>query len=146
MSDRAPQSYANHARWVPPYHFVVFPILAVNLLWSVWLAVRAFSFASAWNVAMAVALLGLFFYARIFALTVQDRVIRLEMQLRLEKLLPADLRPRIPELSVDRLVALRFASDAELPALVREVLEKGIRDRREIKKRIRDWQADHLRA
>ena len=141
-----PQSYANHARWVPPYHFVVFPILAVNLLWSVWQAIRVFSFASAWNVAMAVALLGLFFYMRVFALTVQDRVIRLEMRLRLEKLLPADLRPRIPELSVDCLVALRFASDAELPALVREALETGLRDRREIKKRVRDWQADHLRA
>ncbi len=146
MSGAEPQTHANHVRWVPLYHFVVFPILAVNLIWSLWQALRAFSFASAWGVAMALALLGLAWYLRVFALRVQDRVIRLEMRLRLEKVLPADLRPRVPELSTGQLVALRFASDGELPGLVREVLESGLRDRSAIKKKVRDWQPDHLRA
>lgn len=95
---------------------------------------------------MAFAFVGTALYARLFALTVQDRVIRLEMRLRLERLLPADLKSRIPELSPDQFVSLRFAGDAELPALVREVLDKNLTDRKQIKQKIRDWQADHLRA
>lgn len=66
---------------------------------------------------------------RIFALTVQDRVIRLEMRLRLRELLPAGLQPGIPEFSVSQLVALRFASDAQLPELCATVLERNIHDR-----------------
>ncbi len=146
MSGDRPQTYANHARYVPLYHFVLFGVLAVNLLWALYQAVRGFAFATVWNVVMALVFLGLFFFLRIFPLRVQDRVIRLEMRLRLEKLLPADLEPRIPELSPGQLIGLRFASDAELPGLAREVLEKDIRDRNQIKRKIRDWQADHLRA
>jgi hypothetical protein len=81
-----------------------------------------------------------------FALAVQDRVIRLEMQLRLQNLLPADLRPRIPEFTVSQLVALRFASDAELPDLARKTLAENLRERKAIKQLIRDWQPDNLRA
>jgi Family of unknown function (DUF6526) len=146
MSQPAPQSFANHARWVPLYHFVVGPILLVNLVWSIVNLVRAFSFATVLGVLMAFVFLAFFAFLRTFALTVQDRVIRLEMRLRLEKLLPADLRPRIPELSRRQLVALRFASDAELPALVREVFEKNLTGLKEIKSRIRDWQSDYFRA
>ncbi len=146
MRDGKPQSYARHARWVPPYHFVLLGILVVNFVWCLLQAGRSPSFGSAWGVAMALAFFGFFFYMRLFALTVQDRVIRLEMRLRLEKLLSGDLAPRIPELSTGQLVALRFASDGELPALVREVLDGGIRGRDAIKRKIRDWQPDHLRA
>ena len=146
MSDPTPQSFAHHARYVPLYHFALFAVLVVNLVWQVVLLARAFSFATVMGVLMALVFIGFFAYIRVFPLTVQDRVIRLEMRLRLERLLPADLRPRIPELSRGQLIALRFASDAELPALVREVLEKDIRDRKQIKSRIRDWQSDHLRA
>jgi hypothetical protein len=81
-----------------------------------------------------------------FPLRVQDRVIRLEMSLRLASVLPPDLRARASVLRPGQLVALRFASDAELPGLVRQVLDENLTDRREIKKRIREWQADHLRA
>jgi hypothetical protein len=77
---------------------------------------------------------------------VQDRVIRLEMQLRLQQLLPQDLRPRMREFTVNQLVSLRFASDAELPALARKVLDEKLNDRKAIKKLIRDWQPDYLRA
>jgi hypothetical protein len=146
VSGGTPQTYANHLRWVPQYHFVILPILAVNVIWALWQAYVAFSFASAWAVAMALALLGLGISMRTFVLSVQNRVIRLEMRLRLERVLPKDLASRIPELSVGQLIALRFASDGELPALVREVLESGLRDGAAIKKKVRDWQPDRLRA
>jgi hypothetical protein len=141
-----PQSFESHARWVPLYHFALSGVLLVNLLWSFYRVVAEFSWETVLGVLMALAFFGLFFYMRIFALTVQDRVIRLEMRLRLERLLPGDLKPRIPDLSRSQLVALRFASDEELPGLVREVLEKDLQDRREIKRRVKNWQADHLRA
>ncbi|HWZ84886.1 MAG TPA: DUF6526 family protein [Thermoanaerobaculia bacterium] len=146
MSTPGTQSFANHARWVPLYHFALGAILLLNLVWSLVNLVRAFSFATVMGVLMAIAFVGLFAYLRTFPLTVQDRVIRLEMRLRLEKVLPADLKPRIADLSRGQLVALRFAGDAELPALVREVLDKKLTDLKAIKSRIRDWQADHFRA
>ena len=141
-----PQNYANHRRFVPLYHFVLFGVLVINLLWSVIRAVRQLSFDTVWGIVMALALLGISFYMRIFALTVQDRVIRLEMRLRLKKVLPDDLRVRILELSPGQLIALRFASDTELPDLVREVLANDIQDRDVIKRKVRDWQADRLRC
>ena len=86
------------------------------------------------------------FFARIFALTVQDRVIRLEMQLRMEKILPPDLRPRIAEFSRGQMVALRFAGDEELPELASKVLAEKIEDRKAIKRMIKRWNPDHLRV
>ena len=145
MSDGT-QSFAHHARWVPPFHFVVLPILLVNLVWSLWQVFKAPAWPTLLAVFVAFALLVMAIYARTFALAVQDRVIRLEMRLRLERLLSADLHARIPGFSVEQLVGLRFASDDELPALAREVLEKNITQRKEIKRRIRNWQADNQRA
>jgi hypothetical protein len=95
---------------------------------------------------VAVALLMLGFLARVMTLTVQDRVIRLEMRLRLRGVLPPDLQPRINELTYRQLVAMRFASDAELTELVREVLEGKLATSKEIKQRVKNWQADWLRA
>ncbi len=142
----ATQSFEHHARWVPPFHFVVLPILLVNLIWSLWQVFKAPAWPTLLAVLVAFALFGMAIYGRTFTLTVQDRVIRLEMRLRLERLLSPDLHARIPGLSVEQLVGLRFASDDELSALVREVLEKNITERKEIKRRIRNWQADHQRA
>jgi hypothetical protein len=141
-----PQNYANHRRFVPLYHFVLFGVLVINLLWTVVRAVRAFSFESVWGIVMALAFLVVAFYLRTFALTVQDRVIRLEMRLRLKDLLSGELRDRIGELQPGQLIALRFASDTELPDLVRDVLSSNIQDRDVIKRKIRDWQADRLRC
>ena len=114
--------------------------------WSIYRVVHAFSSGTVIGLLVAFALLVLAFTARIFALTVQDRVIRLEMRLRLQQVLPADLRARIPEFSTGQLVALRFASDAELPELARKVLQDNLTDRKAIKKLIRNWQPDFLRA
>jgi hypothetical protein len=98
------------------------------------------------DVLTAAALFLLCYYARIFALTVQDRVIRLEERLRYEKLFPEDLKARIPEFTRGQLVALRFASDAELPELARKVLSENLTDRKAIKQLVKNWRPDHLRA
>jgi hypothetical protein len=146
MGQRQPQNFANHRRIVPLYHIVTFGILAINLIWRLVQLVRWTSWQSLLDLLVAVALMGLFFYTRIFALTVQDRVIRLEMRLRLMGILPADLKSRIDELTRDQLVALRFASDAEMADLMHEVLTNNIRSRDEIKRRIKNWTPDYLRC
>ena len=146
MAKRTVQTFENHARYVPLCHFVLFAILVVNLAWSIVRLVRHPSVDAGVTLAMAFGFLLLFFFARQFALTVQDRLIRLEMRLRLAKVLPGDLVARIGELSVGQLIALRFASDAELPGLVRTVLAEGIADRTAIKKLVREWQPDTLRV
>ena len=130
MAQATPQSFAHHTRIVPAYHMGAFGILVINFLWSCYRVVSNFSFDALVALLVAVALVLIFFHARIFVLTVQDRVIRLEMRLRLEKLVPADLQPRIPEFTISQLVALRFASDEELPALARKVLAENITDRK----------------
>ncbi len=145
------QNFANHAKIVPMFHYVVLPILGVNLVSSIFGLVRSIRTETlSWHAVLgflvAAALVLLALHARLFALAVQDRVIRLEMQLRLQNLLPADLRSRISDFTVGQLVALRFASDAELPELARKVLAENLRERRAIKQLIRNWQPDNLRA
>src|SRR5262245_59154231 len=145
MSDK-PQSFKKHARFVPAFHGFAFPVSIVNAISLVIRAFRSPSVETAIAALMGLALVVMFFYARLFALTVQDRVIRLEMRLRLRDVLPPDLQARIHELTHGQLVALRFASDRELPTLVRRVLDERLLDRKAIKALVQDWQADHLRA
>jgi hypothetical protein len=146
VSQTGSQSFANHARTVPGFHYGVVGAFTLNLLWSLVRLYRLPGIDALVGLITAVGLLGLVFYARMFPLRVQDRIIRLEMSLRLASVLPAELRARIGSLRPGQLVALRFASDAELPGLVRQVLDENLADRREIKQRIREWQADHLRV
>jgi hypothetical protein len=140
------QSYKNHVRLLPAFHFFVLPVLLLNLanaarhLWM--MPTRSTAFA----LVVAAALLMLALLARVQAVTVQDRVIRLEMRLRLRGLLPPDLQPKINELSPRQLVALRFASDAEMTDLVRDVMDGKLTTAKEIKTRVKNWQADWLRA
>jgi len=125
----------------------VLPVFLINLVWTIYRVVKiGATFESVFAVVMAVALILFALFARLFALTVQDRVIRLEMRLRLAELLPAELRSRISEFTVAQLVSLRFASDAELPALARKVLDEKLNDRKAIKQLVKDWQGDYLRA
>lgn len=142
----ATQSFENHAKFVPGFHIGVLGIFGVNLVQSIVRVVKNLNVENGIGLLTAAGLILCAFYARIFALTVQDRVIRLEMRLRLERVLPADLRARIPEFSAGQLVALRFAGDGELPDLARKVLDGKIEDRKTIKQMVRDWQADWLRA
>ena len=140
------QSLKNHARTIPAYHYFVFGVLAANVVWTAYRVVTDFSGDRLMSVLVAVALVVLALYARVFALTVQDRVIRNEMHERLRQLLPPPMHSRIESLTVGQLVALRFASDAELPELCTKVLDDGINDRREIKKMIKNWRPDPIRA
>ena len=140
------QNFKNHSKFVPAFHFFVVPIFLVNIVWSMERLAHAFSAGTLVSLLVAVALLVLAFSARIMALTVQDRVIRLEMRVRMQQVLPADLRPRIGEFTIGQLVSLRFASDAELPDLSRKVLQDKLTDRKTIKQLVRDWQPDFLRA
>jgi hypothetical protein len=140
------QNFANHTKWVPAFHFFVLPVFLLNVFWCIYRLVRWFSIDSAISLVLALALFLLAFYARTFALAVQDRLIRLEMRLRMQQLLPQELRPRIPDFTVDQMVALRFAGDAELPALCRKILDDKIADRSTIKKMIQNWQPDLVRA
>jgi hypothetical protein len=147
MAAQKAQNLQNHTRLVPPFHMFVLPVLLVNVGWTIYHLVKAgLSFETAFGILMALALLLFALFARLFALTVQDRVIRLEMRLRLAEVLPADLRPRIPDFTVGQLVSLRFASDAELPALARKVLDDKLNERKAIKQLVKDWQGDYLRA
>ena len=141
------QNFVNHTRRVPPFHFFVLPVFMVNFVWSLYrLRELGFSFAGIFGVLLAAALVILPLSARMFALKVQDRVIRLEERLRYERLLPADLRARCAELTIDQIVALRFASDAELAELARKVLDEKMNERKAIKQQIKTWRPDYLRA
>lgn len=140
------QSYSNHLRWFPLFHFVVSPILLAYTIWAIWTSVRSPSAETVWAAAFATGVFLLALASRAMAVRVQDRVIRLEMRLRLAAILPDDLRSHIPRLTPQQLVALRFAPDAELPELVRQVVSGKLADQKSIKKAIVHWQADHLRA
>jgi len=140
------QTYTNHARVVPLYHYVTFPIVTINFGWQLSRLSDGVSAGVVIDVLTAAAIVLMAFYLRAFALRAQDRVIRLEMQIRLRERIPAELHPRIDDLTIDQLVALRFAGDDELAALTTRVLDEGIRDRKSIKKLVANWKADDLRV
>ena len=141
-----PQNYDNHRKFVPAFHYVATPLLLVYLIYSGYVAVTSFSLDSVMALLSAVAVIIVAFLARLFALSAQDRVIRLEERLRLHEVLPPDQKNTVDELSTDQLIALRFASDGEVTGLVAAVYAEGIEDRNEIKKRVTNWRADHQRV
>jgi Family of unknown function (DUF6526) len=143
----ATQSFATHRRFFPLFHFFAIPILTINVIIRV---VYAWMHRGArlvwWEIVVALALLGLAFAARIMVLAVQDRLIKLEETLRLQRCLPDDLRGRVGELSSGQLIALRFCCDDELAGLTRSVLDGKLKSRDEIKKQIKTWRPDNQRA
>jgi hypothetical protein len=141
------QNLKNHARFVPLYHFFALPILIINFGVQVYLLIHlGLGFLQVFSVLLAAALFFGILYARLFALSVQDRLIRLEERLRYERVLPEELRWRADELTVNQFVSLRFASDDELPALMRRALDEKLTQRKAIKRLIKTWRPDHLRA
>ena len=139
------QSFENHAKFVPLYHYVANALVLFPTLYFGYRAVTSLSLETIALFLFGVGVVLVTVFARFFPLGVQDRVIRLEEQLRLERLLPGELRPRIAELQTSQLIGLRFASDGELTELVGRVLEGGLREQKEIKQAVKAWRADHQR-
>ena len=145
MADTA-QTYANHTRWHPLFHFFVLPVMLINFVWAIVECVKNPGRNQAWWIVVSAALVGLTFIARTNALKVQDRIIRLEERLRYQQLLPTDLAQQAGSLTVGQIIALRFASDGELEVLVREALGGRLTKSTGIKKAIRNWRSDTFRV
>ena len=146
MAETTSQNYANHARLHPPFHFFLGPGSLVLLILTVVNVVRHYRRLDAW----ILVLIGILFFVavlliRVNPLRAQDRLIRLEERLRLQALLSAELRDRIGELTEAQLIALRFASDTELPGLTAKVLASNMQPK-DIKKAIVTWRADTFRV
>ncbi len=132
---------------MPLFHFGVGITFTAYFIWTVNRLLRdGVTTATVMPFVLGLGLVFLFFALRGMVMRVQDRVIRLEMQLRLQQVLPPDLKTRLNELSVDHMVALRFAGDDEVVDLIRDVLAGKLASRNAIKKKIRNWQGDYLRA
>ena len=144
METQELQTFANHVRFHPLFHFFILPVMMLNALFAIILLIREPHVASAWILILSIALLMAVLQIRFYALRVQDRVIRLEERLRLASILPEPLRARIPELSMSQLIGLRFASDDELPSLVERALAQKL-GAMEIKKAVVNWRADQCR-
>ena len=141
-----PQTYANHRRLFPLFHYVALPILLANVVVAVAHAIRQPSAFNAWLVVLSIGLVAGIVAARASALIVQNRVIALEMRLRLASSLAPDLRSRIPELHLRHLVGLRFAGDGELPGLVERCLRGELPTTDAVKRAVQEWRGDYLRA
>jgi hypothetical protein len=142
---KASQNFQNHARLHPIFHLVLVPVFFINVVVAIIMLVRAPGWLTAWGLIMALALVVFLTLARMYPLKVQDRVIRLEERLRLVTLLPDPLRAQISDLSEKQLIALRFASDKEIPVLVQRTLSERLKNK-EIKKAIAEWRADTWRV
>ena len=149
--EQPPQTFANHVRYDPPFHFFVLSVFAVNvIITGYYLGVAIFSgqpkyiIFHVWLFIFALAMVVLLTSVRGYPIKVQDRIIRLEERLRLMTVLQGPLRSRIGELQDTQLIGLRFASDEELPGLVQRALDEKL-SRSAIKKAIVKWRPDNSR-
>ncbi len=140
------QTYSNHTRWFPLFHFFLMPLLVIHFLCHL---VRLFM-APSWErgfwtlFAFVIVLIPL--VARLGAMRVQDRVIRLEERLRYREVLSQELAERSRSLRLSQIIALRFASDEELPGLVERTLNGEFEKTKDIKLAIKNWRGDNLRV
>ena len=139
------QDFKNHTRWDPPFHFFLTFVILGTFLFSVKHAWDFPNGMTLWLVLLSVALIVWLFKTRLYALGVQDRLIRLEERLRMEKLQPPELMARTGDLTVPQFVGLRFASDGELADLTRRALDERL-DQKQIKAAITKWRPDHTRV
>jgi hypothetical protein len=145
MADQT-QTLATHRRFIPMWHFFAVPVLLINVIVAAIQLVKVPTAMNGWAVIVALALAIGVFLSRSMPLRAQDRIIRLEEKTRLERLLPADLRSRVSDLTSSQLIALRFAPDDEVPELTRRALSGDLKDQSDIKRAIKNWRADHLRV
>ena len=140
------QSYQSHRRYFPAHHFIVVPILVVNFFIQAWRLVQNPTFDTGWVALVSLALMVFAFTSRVMALTAQNRIIRLEERMRLARLMPAEDQTRIDELATRHLVGLRFADDSEVVDLARRCLSGELQTAEDVKKNVKTWRADFLRA
>jgi hypothetical protein len=145
MAEKKPQTFANHTRFDPLFHFFALPVFLFAVIWSVAHFIRHPGLHSAGLFVLLTAAAVAAVKSRMSSRKVQDRVIRLEERLRLAALLPEALRSRIPELTEDQLIALRFASDGEVSRLAERALNEKL-SRADIKKAIQSWRPDYWRV
>lgn len=141
-----PQTYQTHVRYHAPFHYVLTPLVLINLLWSLVNLFLQFNASAVQGVLVAFLLVLIGVLARTNALKAQDRVIRLEEQLRYNRVLSPELAQRATALSASQMVALRFASDEELADLMQQTLDGKFANGKEIKQAIRTWRGDYLRV
>ena len=140
------QTFQNHTRWFPLVHFVISPLLLVMLIWQIVRLYQDFNADRVFNILLVIVILLVSLAARMQALKAQDRVIRLEERLRYKELLPKDLAEKAAGLKTGQMIALRFASDEELPELVQKTLNGEFKDTKEIKLAVKNWRGDYLRV
>lgn len=140
------QSYVSHKRYLPGWHFFVLPVLVLEVLHRAGIAIDDPSLHNLWMIVVVIAILAAAFFARRMSLTVQNRLVRLEERLRLNRLLGPDREHDADKFDLDQLIALRFASDDEVPHLVDRILAGELRTREEIKRAVQHWRPDHLRV
>jgi len=142
----ADQSFKSHRRYIPLYHFVLLPILILNVVAQVLYFLKYHTPYKLFMILVALTLALIPFSLRAMIATVQDRVIRLEERLRLSNLLPAEMHSRINDLTPGQLVGLRFAPDDEVVGLAQRCISGELTKGEQIKKEIRNWRPDYLRA
>lgn len=145
MASQKEQSYASHVRVDPMFHQVIFFLAAISIVLALWIVIRRFGLSSIELLLLAVTLLLVALRLRAYATKLQDRIIRVEERLRLQSLIAGPSRSRIGELTEGQLIALRFASDAEVPVLVDRTLAEHL-SKDDIKKAIVTWRPDNFRV
>jgi hypothetical protein len=143
-----PQTHKNHTRWDPVWHFFITPLLLINIIFAVWAMIRHWPdhpHLFPWAILMSIVIFMAVGKARSHSLKAQDRIIRLEEKLRFAALLPPDLLARSQSLTEAQYIALRFASDAEVPALVKRTLDENL-TQKQIKEAIVNWRPDYFRV
>ena len=140
------QTYANHTRWFPLVHFVIFPLLLINLIWAIVCTYKEFDWYRVQYLLLSFTVILVSLAARLQALKAQDRVIRLEERLRFKELLSPELAAKAHGLKTGQIISLRFASDEELPALVERTIAGEFATNKDIKLAIKNWRGDYLRV
>jgi hypothetical protein len=140
------QTFANHTRWQPWFHYFVAPVMLINFVWAIVVFVKTPDRNTGWWIIVSFALVVLATLVRLNSLKVQDRLIRLEEKLRYQQVLSPALCHQASALSAGQIVALRFAADDELEALVTAVLAHKFNENSDIKRAIRNWRADTFRV
>ena len=140
------QTFATHHRFIPAWHFFALPVLVANVFVLTTRFWRDPRLVNGWAVIVAIAVTIGIYISRSMPLRAQDRIIRLEERIRLERILPGDMRGRIGNLTAEQFIGLRFAPDDEVPELTRRALNGELNTRADIKRAIRNWRPDTMRV